>query len=185
MFSASSPTPRTSPTTLLLLNLRAPRAEDEEQVREAQQEMAADGFDFMLSTPDQTWDEYLAKIGRDRDGIGLVPGRVPATMLLAVVGDQIVGRVHIRHQLTEALVELGGHIGYGVRPGFRRRGYAAEILRQSLQVVQGLGVDRALVTCDGDNPGSIGTIERCGGVLEDTRPRDGGKVTRRYWIDLA
>jgi predicted acetyltransferase len=40
-----------------------------------------------------------------------------------------------------------------------------------------LGVDRVLVTCDEDNLASARTIERGGGVYEDTR---NGK--RRYWI---
>ena len=144
-----------------------------------------DGFDFLLLPEGATWEQYLARVARDRDGLDLAPGRVPATMLFAVVGEEIVGRVHIRHELTPALLEEGGHLGYGVRPAHRRRGYATEMLRQGLEVVRTLGVDRALVTCDDDNPGSIGTIERCGGVLEDTRPREGGALTRRYWIDLV
>lgn len=165
--------------------LRAPVPEDRAQAESAQAELAADDFNFLLKGGDQSWEQWLTKVERDRAGIDLAPGRVPATMLFAVVGDDIVGRVHIRHELTPALLEEGGHIGYGVRPAFRRRGYASQILRQSLEVVRSLGVERALVTCDDDNPGSIGTIESCGGVLEDRRPREGGALTRRYWIDLS
>ena len=40
-----------------------------------------------------------------------------------------------------------------------------------------LGLDRVLVTCDEDNVAVPRTIERNGGVYEDTR---NGK--RRYWI---
>ncbi|MCK0110865.1 GNAT family N-acetyltransferase [Ornithinimicrobium sp. F0845] len=166
------------------LSLRAPEPGDEEAALQAQDELAADGFDFLL-LGDRTWAQWLDKVARDRAGVDLAPGRVPATMLFGVVGEEIVGRAHIRHELTPALLEEGGHIGYGVRPDYRRRGYATAMLRQGLQVVRGLGVDRALVTCDDDNPASIATIERCGGVLEDTRPRDDGASTRRYWIDLS
>ena len=164
--------------------LRPPLPEDQDQVRLAQQELAEDGFNFALGDP-EAWESYLAKVERDRVGRDLPPGRVPATMLYAVAGDHLVGRVHIRHELTPALLEEGGHIGYGVRPAFRRRGYATQMLRQGLAVVRDLGVERALVTCDDGNPGSIATIESCGGVLEDTRPREGGSLTRRYWIDLT
>jgi predicted acetyltransferase len=38
------------------------------------------------------------------------------------------------------------------------------------------------VTCDADNRASAIAIERCGGVLRDTRVDAGGTRTRRYWI---
>jgi predicted acetyltransferase len=48
--------------------------------------------------------------------------RVPSTFLVAEVGGALVARTSIRHELNEHLAALGGHIGYGVRPGHRRRG---------------------------------------------------------------
>ena len=104
-------------------------------------------------------------------------GWVPATELWWVDGDEFVGRVAIRHRLSPALLEVGGHIGYDVRPSARRRGHATEMLRQALLIARGLGIERALVTCDVDNIGSKTVIERNGGVLEDARE---GKL--RYWV---
>lgn len=172
------------------LVLRDPQPADEAQALQAQEELGRDGFSFALfdlapDSPDRTWEHYLATVARDRAGTALAAGRVPATMLFAVVDGEIVGRLHLRHSLTPALLEVGGHIGYGVRPAHRRRGYATEMLRQGLDVARGLGIERALVTCHDDNPGSISTIERCGGVLEDIRPHPGAAPTRRYWIDLT
>jgi predicted acetyltransferase len=59
------------------------------------------------------------------------------------------------------------------------------MLRQTFPHARALGIDRLLVTCDDDNVASQGVIERCGGVLEDKRGREGGGMTRRYWIDLG
>lgn len=165
------------------LTVRAPRPDDEAQALAAQRELA-DAIDFLL-LGGLTWPEWLAKVDRDRAGVDLAPGRVPATMLFALAGEELVGRVHIRHALTPALLQEGGHIGYAVRPAHRRRGYATQLLRHGLGVVHDLGVDRALVTCDDDNPGSIATIERCGGLLEDSPSTADGRLIRRYWIDLA
>jgi predicted acetyltransferase len=71
-----------------------------------------------------------------------------------------------------------------VLPAHRRRGYATEILQQSLIIIRAIGVDRVLVTCDDDNIGSMKVIEKCGGVLESVVTYDGDRIgKRRYWID--
>ena len=98
----------------------------------------------------------------------------------------IVGRTSIRHQLKDWLLARGGHIGYCVRPEHRRRGYATEILRQSLTLAQAHGIDDVLITCDDDNAGSITVIERAGGVRDASWPSDelDGQPVRRYRIRI-
>jgi predicted acetyltransferase len=109
---------------------------------------------------------------------------VPSTFLVAEADGELVGRSSIRHVLNEFLLREGGHIGYAVLPEHRRRGYATEILRQSLIVARSIGIDRVLVTCDNDNAGSIRAIEANGGVLENIIELDSFPAgVRRYWID--
>ena len=104
-------------------------------------------------------------------------GYVPATELWWVDGSEFLGRVGIRHRLTPRLLEIGGHIGYDVRPSARRRGHATAMLRDALIVARGIGIESALVTCSVDNVGSRTVIEMNGGVLEDERA---GKL--RFWV---
>ncbi|WP_203755881.1 GNAT family N-acetyltransferase [Cellulomonas chitinilytica] len=167
------------------LLLRPLTTDDEAQAWQAHDELAREGFDFLLGGRRDDWAGYLAHLDRERDGVGLPPGWVPATFLVADVDGVIVGRVSVRHELNEWLTRVGGHIGYAVRPAFRRRGYATEILRQSLAVARSVGVAAALVTCDDDNVASARTIERCGGVLEDVALVEGGTPKRRYWVDTG
>ena len=127
---------------------------------------------------------YLEVLAEHERGENLPADHVPSTFLFAFAGTRIVGRVSIRHSLNPSLEPYGGHIGYVVVPEYRRQGYAAAILRQSLQIArQKLGLTRVLVTCDDDNIGSIKTIEENGGVLESivTSP-EGDTPKRRYWI---
>lgn len=166
------------------LRLRPLTPADEDEARTAHQELVTEDFSFLLGLEaDEPWSLYLARLEDMPRGVGLPAGWVPGTFLVAEVGGQIVGRVSVRHVLNAFLAELGGHIGYAVRPGFRRRGYATEILHQSLDVAKSVGIDRVLVTCDTDNAASAAVIERCGGVFENVAPgRDGSASKRRYWI---
>ncbi|TDD59080.1 GNAT family N-acetyltransferase [Kribbella antibiotica] len=112
----------------------------------------------------------------DPDAV-LADGIVPYTSLWLVDGDEWLGRLSLRHELTPPLLELGGHIGYCVRPSARRRGYATQMLVQSLPVAARLGIDPALLTCDADNDASRRVIQAAGGEFEDERH---GKL--RFWV---
>jgi len=129
--------------------------------------------------------DYVGLLTANARGEKLPQGYVPATMLCAFVGNEIVGRISIRHHLNELLLKLGGHIGYGVLPKFRRNGYATEMLSQALLYAKDLGIKKALLTCDDDNFASIKVIEKNGGKLENKVDAGGARpLKRRYWIDL-
>lgn len=154
----------------------------------AHRELALDDFDFLLDSLGKyeeggDWSAYLARLDASRRGEGVPVGWVPSTFLVAEVDGQIIGRVSIRHELNAFLEERGGHIGYGIRPEFRGRGYATKILVEALQIVRGLGVQRVLVTCSDNNAASRKVIEKCGGVLENIIDTEGGERVRRYWLE--
>lgn len=92
-------------------------------------------------------------------------------------GNEVVGFLALRHELTPWLLDQGGHIGYSVRPSRRREGHASRALALALIRAKELGLERVLLTCDEDNLGSRRTIENAGGVYEDSR-----QEKRRYWI---
>jgi predicted acetyltransferase len=166
------------------LRLRPPQLGDEAAVKQAHVELTHDHFDFAIDLDTVAdWAGYIARADEKRRGVNLAADRVPATFLLATVGEEVVGRTSIRHELNEFLSQRGGHIGYAVRPAFRQRGYATEILRQSLIVARSIGIQRALITCDDTNAASAKTIERCGGVQHATFTEEDGNVVRQYWIE--
>ncbi|HTI24982.1 MAG TPA: GNAT family N-acetyltransferase [Kutzneria sp.] len=102
--------------------------------------------------------------------------KVPCTTWWWCEGDTYLGRIAIRHELTERLRRKGGHIGFDMRPTARRRGHGTAMLKAALPKARELGLQHVLITCDGDNIGSRRVIEANGGVLEF----DGDGI-RRYW----
>ena len=95
----------------------------------------------------------------------------------------MVGAVNIRHDLNDYLLKYGGHIGDGIRPSERRKGYATEMIRLALEECRELGLTRVLMTCDKNNIGSAKSIIRNGGILENEVLGE-GSIKQRYWIAL-
>ena len=105
------------------------------------------------------------------------------TFWLVDPDDRILGVANIRPRLNENLRVRGGHIGYGVRPSERGKGYATAMLRLALAKAREMGLDRVLLTCDKDNIASARVIVKNGGRLESEATLD-GVVIQRYWINL-
>jgi predicted acetyltransferase len=162
------------------LLLRAPNRNDEAVLRQFHEQLRADDFEFLPA--EGPWEDILDTLAREARGVDLDPGRVRAEFLIAEVAGQPVGRTSIRYDLNDFLYEFGGHVGYAVAPEFRRRGFATQILARSVERLRAAGVPNVLVTCDETNTASASVIERCGGVLEDTRAVEDGPAKRRYWI---
>ena len=165
-----------------MLVLRRLRAEDEAAVEAAHAQLAEQGFPFLLHRDCvASFGEYLELLERQRAGRDPHPRRVRASFLVAEVDGGIVGRVSIRHELNERLEREGGHIGFVVLPEHRRRGYATQILRRSLEILAAEGLVTVLVTCGEDNVASAATIERCGGELVG-RVEFNGSLVRHYHV---
>lgn len=111
-------------------------------------------------------------------------GLVPSSIYFLMDEDKIIyGAIDIRHELNDYLLRYGGHIGYGIRPSQRRKGYASQMLTLALPIAKELGINKALITCDKSNVGSAKTIMNNGGILEN-EVKNENEITQRYWIEL-
>ena len=115
----------------------------------------------------------------------LSDGWVPDTTLFCFDKDRniFVGAVNIRHYLNENLLRTGGHIGDGIRPSERRKGYATAMIALALEECKKLGIHDVLMCCGKNNVASAKSIVRNGGVLEN-EVEDDGHIEQRYWIRL-
>jgi predicted acetyltransferase len=165
------------------LRLRPFRIEDESIAIAAHAELREDDFTFLLHYDEAlSWTDYLARCEEQRRGINLPEGIVRGAFLAAEVDGELVGRVSLRFALNDFLFHEGGHIGYAIRPPYRRRGHARDLLGQALVLVRSEGVHDVLVTCDDQNVASAGVIEANGGALENVVMGSHGRMVRRYWI---
>lgn len=148
----------------------------------AQGEYEIHGSSLLSEAPSYT--DWLEQVLRNSDEETVNPEWVVSSTFFAVRKSdrRVVGMVDIRHTLNDFLREYGGHIGYGVRPSERRKGYATQILEQALAYSAILGRERVMVACYSDNLASRRVIEKCGGRLERKFVHTDGKTVEVYWI---
>ena len=121
-------------------------------------------------------EEYAKSVGRCQG----------KTFLLIRENDnKIVGTINVRWNLSNEMLQFGGHIGYGIRPTERRKGYNKINLYLGMIEAKKVGLDRVMLDCDVNNLGSDRTLKALGGKLERTEidPSD-GILTNVYWFNV-
>lgn len=128
------------------------------------------------------FDHYLENL----EFIEAKDGKVPDSVFFLLDLDRniLLGAVNIRHYLNEYLLKFGGHIGDGIRPSERGKGYGTEIVRLALIECKKLGIDKVLMVCNKTNTASAKTIIKNGGILENEFTDEDGDINQRYWIEL-
>ena len=139
---------------------------------------------FPLEFDPTDFPAFVERLENYEVGGGVAEGWVNhSTYWLLDEEGRIVGVSNLRHELTERFLLDGGHIGFGTRPGYRRKGYASKILSLTLLEAQKRGIEKALVTCDKDNIGSAKTILKNGGILWKEHNLK-GVWKQLYWIEI-
>lgn len=169
--------------------LVTPNQQYEQSYLEGLKELQADPNRNMSTHSDfqsnrETFSEYLERLADYEKGQNLPHETwVSESILWLVEGDEWIGKVSIRHRLTDYLRKFGGNIGYEIRPSKRRQGYGKKILELGIEAAHDLGIDEILITCDATNIGSKKIIEHNGGVLIDEMTEEKTQnVKKRYMI---
>jgi predicted acetyltransferase len=154
---------------------------------EALQEFQAEGRHLEPSLEEIAADfaRFVQHLRDLTDRTKLKPGWVPGSDFWLIDGSDYIGRLSLRHGLNQHLLQMGGHIGYEIRPSRRRQGYGKLILKYGLEQAKAFGLEHVLLTCDEDNLGSRKIIESQGGKLENIIEVERWPVpVCRYWISL-
>jgi len=127
-----------------------------------------------------TYEKWLKWIEDDRHIETCPKGTVPQDLYFCI-NESIIGAITIRHYLNEINSKNGGHLGIGIRPNERKKGYATKIISMVLPILKNkYGIKELLYTCDKNNTGSIKSIQNNGGILKDEIIGENGNLIQRY-----
>lgn len=123
----------------------------------------------------------------NNDGIAYVEGCPSKTFLLIRKNDnKIVGSLNIRLSLNERLLKLGGHIGYGIRPSERGKGYSKINLYLGLIEAKKFNLDKVMINTEVNNIQSNKTLVSLGGDLVRTEIDTSNNILNNvYWFDVT
>lgn len=110
--------------------------------------------------------EVIPELLRNSEGLDLPEGYVPDTYFFLWDDDRIVGLFKIRHFLNDFLRNGPGHIGYGILPEFRGKGYAKKGLLLAIDICRDLILeDEIYLSVHKDNQPSINVQKACGAIF--------------------
>lgn len=168
-----------------MLKLILPTEASREDVLSFYQEIEDSGGQCIGFGNRKNYDLWLTEMQNRHTGRNLPEGYVRENFYLCYDGAVLVGVFSLKFELTQYLLDFGGHVGYAVRPSRRNRGYATQMLRQGLSLAAQFGFSRVLCVCDEDNFASEKVIQHCGGALENKLYDPEEQVSvKRYWISL-
>ena len=160
------------------LFLREPALEDKEEVLKMCKELDECGDEYpfegvgrlekLLSKP---YEEWLVDCESDKTVETLNPTWSNGTNYLLVDdNNHVYGFSQLRHSLKGELINIGGNIGYAIRPSERRKGYATIQLQLLLEKAEEKKKKK--------------TIEKCLGEQDKSVPsRYPNIMELRYWIN--
>lgn len=136
-----------------------------------------------------TYESWLTNLEKKKDAnLAKNMNRCPGEtfFLIRKEDNKIIGMINIRYNLNDEMLKFGGHIGFGIRPTERRKGYNKINLYLGLmKAKEKFNLDKVMITCTVDNLGSDKTIQALGGILErcEIDPADNA-LSNVYWINV-
>jgi predicted acetyltransferase len=127
-------------------------------------------YDLLYDSTFKSYLSFLAKTAQNGDH-----------SLFAFIDDKLIGKVIVRRDVETESLKSPGHIGFGITPKYRGKGYGAFLLRNALLRCQNMGLKKVLVVCNDSNIASLKIIQKLGGSLEDHNKMS---TTLRFWFEF-
>lgn len=161
-----------------MLYLKALNADDARKEYAFFQQCPAENG-FMNPYEHITFEEFITihipkRIAYSR-GEGLPPGYVPDTYYFLWEGDAIVGLFKVRPVLNDFLRSGSGHVGYGIHPAHRRKGYGTKgiaLVIDQLKALPEFQDNEVYLSCDRDNTPSLRVMLNNGGYIHHSDDKE-------------
>ena len=106
-----------------------------------------------------------------------------SNVFFLMLDSKIIGITEIRHELTTPfLQEYAGHIGYSIRPSYRKKGYGTKLLSLAIDYCKEIGLKEIRLGCYCENIASIGVIEKNSRICIEKKKYLDGKWMYIYEI---
>ncbi len=140
-------------------------------------------YPFPLDFDHADFAALLRRLEGLTNGVGVPEGYVPSSTWWLVEDGELIGVSNLRHHLNERIRVHGGHIGLGIRPSRRGRGFGHQLMALTILEARRMGIAPIHVHCLEGNAASARTIIGQGGVLESEVGLEGvAGVVQRYLI---
>lgn len=132
---------------------------DLQKAYDLQNSFEKDEHGFINNAYGLSFEGFKSYVKTNKDyskGLHLPEGYVPATVFILEADGQYVGIFNLRHYLNDFLRNGPGHIGYGISPRYRRKGYATEGLKLVIKTAKDIiPEDELYLSVHKDNPSSL------------------------------
>ena len=174
-----------------MINLVKPNKKYYKQYKEMMDEWVMEGSRIapwplqLKYHTEQYFDEMIERVEEVEKGVNLGEYASSTTYwLYDEENNKILGASNLRHYLTQEGLKTWGHIGYGIRPSERNKGYATKLLKLTLIEAKNISVDKVLLGAYTGNIASWKVMEKCNGKYENTViEEETGLPIKRYWIE--
>lgn len=115
------------------------------------------------------FNEMLKRVNDIKNGVNLDGYSSSTTYwLYDTEKDLIIGAGNLRDELVGESGKIWGHIGFGIRPSERKKGYATLLLKLMLDKSKEKMLNNVIASAYEGNIGSWKTMEKCGFTFKET-----------------
>lgn len=153
-----------------MLYLKKINYEDVEEEYKAIKSIPANenGFEnkYYNITKEEFVNQVIPKLLKNSEGLELPDGYVLDTYFFLWNDNKIVGLFKIRHYLNDFLKNGPGHVGYGILPEYRGKGFAKKGLLLAIEKCREIIKEEEIyLSVRKDNPASLRVQQDCGAFI--------------------